>query len=188
MSGGLRRWLPPRDDVAGAVVRTAGLALMWGALWADLSVGTLAAGALVAVGVQVAFPALAPQPTGRVNLVALVRLGVVFAWMLITANLGVLRQVSAPHLSLRPGVVEVALPTASDAVATVVANALTLTPGTLTLDVVRGPGGITLAVHALDAADPDAVRANVLALHDLAAAAFPSGARRPARPAQEHRP
>lgn len=172
---GLR--LPPRGDLVGAVVRTAGLALMWGALWADLSAGTLAAGVLVAAGVQFAFPGLSPRPTGRVNLFALAKLGVVFAWMLITANLSVLRRVSSPRVSLSPRVVEVVLPPCTDAVATVVANAVTLTPGTLTLDVDRGPDGVTLLVHTLDADDPETVRADVLALHTLAAAAFPTGVR-----------
>jgi multicomponent Na+:H+ antiporter subunit E len=177
MNRALRLRLPPPGDLVGAFLRTTGLALMWALLWADLRPGTLAAGALVAIGVQFAFPTLSPRPTGRVNLLALVKLGLVFAWMLITANLTVLRLVSSPRLSLSPCVVEVALPASSDAVATVVANAVTLTPGTLTLDVVRGPDGVTLAVHTLNATDPEAVCADVLALHALVAAAFPSGVR-----------
>lgn len=177
MTGSFRRRLPPPGDLVGAFVRTAGLALMWAALWADLSPGTLAAGALVAVGVQFAFPTLSPRPTGHVNLLALVKLGVIFAWMLITANLTVLRLVATPRLSLSPRVVEVHLPPSTDAVVTVVANAVTLTPGTLTLDVVRTRDGETLAVHTLNATDPDAVQADVLALHRLVVAAFPTGLR-----------
>lgn len=190
MSTAFRLRLPPRNDLVGAVLRTAGLALMWAALWADLRLGTLVAGTLVAVAVQFAFPTLSPRPTGRVNLAALAKLGVVFAWMLITANLAVLRRVTAPRLALSPRVIEVQLPSASDAVATVVANAITLTPGTLTLDVARTPEGVTLLVHTLDATDPDTVRADVLALFALAAAAFPAGAPRPrtAHPAKESPP
>lgn len=178
--------LPQRGDLVGATLRTAGLALMWAALWGDLRGGTLAAGALVAVGVQLAFPALAPRPTGRVHVGALAKLGVVFAWMLITANLAVLRRVATPRLTLRPRVVDVELPACSDAVATVVANAVTLTPGTLTLDVARGADTVTLTVHNLDAADPEAVRADVRALYELAAAAFPAGAHRAGPSPQPH--
>ncbi|CAN5442791.1 Na+/H+ antiporter subunit E [soil metagenome] len=169
------RLLPPRDDIIGAVLRTVGLALMWAALWADLSIGTLTAGALVAIGVQVVFPALAPRPTGRVNPVAVVKLGLVFTWMLITANLSVMGRVLAPRLTINPLVVDVDLPHCSDAVATVVANAVTLTPGTLTLDVNRHDDGVALLVHNLDAADPEAVRADVRKLYDLVVAAFPAG-------------
>lgn len=180
-----RMWLPHRGDRAGALVRTAGLALMWAALWADFSPATLAAGMLVAVGVQLAFPGTSPRPTGRVRLLATVKLGVVFAWMLIVTNLAVLRRVMTPRLSLHPLVVDVRLPPASDAVVTVVANAVTLTPGTLTLDADRTADGVTLTVHNLDATDPDAVRADVLALYELVTAAFPSGA---PRRRKEHRP
>lgn len=161
---------------AGLALRTAGLALMWGALWADLSVGTLLAGALVAVGVQVVFPTLSPRPTARVNPAALLRLAVVFSWMLLTANLAVVRRVLSPRLAINPAVIDVDLPSCSDAVATVVANAVTLTPGTLTLDVTRDGDGVALLVHTLDAADPAAVREDVLRLYDLVAAAFPAGA------------
>lgn len=167
---------PPRRDVASPVLRTAGLALMWAALWADLSVATLAAGALVAVGVQTAFPALAPRRFGRVRVLALAKLGVVFAGMLVRANLFVLWRVIAPRVSLSPRVVDVALPPCTDAVATVVANAVTLTPGTLTLDVTRTADAVILTVHALDATGPEPVVASVRGLYDLAAAAFPSGA------------
>ncbi|HVL99939.1 MAG TPA: Na+/H+ antiporter subunit E [Egibacteraceae bacterium] len=171
--------LPARADLAGAVVRTAGLALMWAALWGDVSLATFVAGGIVAVGAQLAFPTLAPRPSGRVNVLALARLGLVFAWMLITANLSVLRRVMSPRLAITPLVVDVALPPCSDAVATVVANAVTLTPGTLTLDVARAPDAVTLTVHNLDANDPARVRADVLALYALAAAAFPAGAHIP---------
>lgn len=187
MSTPSRRLLHPRGDLAGAVARTAGLALMWAALWADLRPATLAAGTLVAVGTQLAFPRLAPRPAGRINVVALAKLGVVFSWMLITANLSVLHRVFSPRLSVSPLVVDVALPPCSDAVATVVANAVTLTPGTLTLDVTRTADAVTLTVHNLDAPDPQPVREDVLALFALAAAAFPSGTQElpPIAPHQE---
>lgn len=167
----------PRHRMVSPVLRTATLALMWAALWGDFSGSTLLAGALVAISVQLAFPALAPRPSGRVNVVAVAKLGVVFAWMLVTANLAVTRRVFSPRLALTPRVVRVQLPTSSDAVATVVANAVTLTPGTLTLDAARTPDGVVLSVHNLDADDPETVRADVLALYELAAAAFPTGAR-----------
>jgi multicomponent Na+:H+ antiporter subunit E len=169
----------PRRDPIGRVARTAGLALMWAALWADLSLATITAGAFVAVGAQLAFPTLGPRPSGRVKPVALAKLGVVFAGMLITANLSVLRKVSSPRLSLSPMVVDVALPPCSDAVTTVVANAVTLTPGTLTLDVARTADAVVLTVHILDARDPDGARAGVQTLYELASSAFPTGAGTP---------
>ncbi|HUG83429.1 MAG TPA: Na+/H+ antiporter subunit E [Euzebya sp.] len=169
------RWLPRRRDVVGALARTVGLALMWAALWADLTIGTLVAGLLVAIGVQAVFPSMSPRPiAGRINLLAAVHLAGVFTWMLITANLSVAARVLSPRLSIHPLVVDVDLPPCSDAVATVIANAITLTPGTLTLDIGRHDDGVGLLVHNLDATDPDAVRADVLRLYDLVVAAFPA--------------
>lgn len=165
-----------RRDLTGAVLRTVALALMWAALWADLSLATLAAGVLIAVGVQAVFPAMAPRPTAHLNPVATGRLLVVFSWMLLTANLSVLGRILSPRLDLHPLVVDVDLPPCSDAVATVVANAITLTPGTLTLDVARHDDGIGLLVHSLDATDVEVVRADVLRLYELTVAAFPRGA------------
>lgn len=189
MSGGTG--MPAGRKVAGALPRTVGLAFMWGALWGDLGAATLTAGVLVAIGVQLAFPALAPLPIERVNIAALAKLGLVFTWMLITANLAVTRLVFSPRVALSTLVVEVTLPPSSDAVATVVANAVTLTPGTLTLDVRRTADAVVLVVHNLDASDADTVRADVLDLHRMAAAAFPSGPRTVPtddRPTQESRP
>lgn len=177
MSAGAPPSPPSRRRVlTGAVVRTAGMALMWAALWGDFHVATVTAGAIVAVGAQLAFPALEPRPPGRVNVLALGKLAAVFSWMLVTANLSVARRALSPRLSLSPLVVDVALPPCSDAVATVVANAVTLTPGTLTLDVARTPDAVVLTVHNLDAHGPREVRADLLGLYELAAAAFPSGA------------
>lgn len=173
------RSLPRRGDLVGALLRTVGLALMWAALWADLTIGTLVTGVLVAVGVQAVFPSMSPRPTAQINLLGTARLAGVFTWMLITANLSVARRVLSPRLSIHPLVVDVDLPPCSDAVATVVANAITLTPGTLTLDIGRHDDGIGLLVHNLDATDPDAVRADVLRLYDLVVAAFPAGAATP---------
>jgi multisubunit Na+/H+ antiporter MnhE subunit len=164
-------------SAVGIVIRTLALALMWGALWADLGLATLTTGVLVAIGVQAVFPALAPHPSGRVNVLAVIRLLAIFSAMLVTANLAVLRRVLAPRIAITPAVVEVDLPICTDAVATVVANAVTLTPGTLTLDVSRLPDGVRLLVHNLDADDPEAVRADVMRLYDLVDAAFPSGPR-----------
>ena len=61
--------------------------------------------------------------------------------------------------SLSPGIVAVPLDLTSDAGITVLANLITLTPGTLSLDV--SPDRRTLWVHALDVADPDAFRREV---------------------------
>jgi multicomponent Na+:H+ antiporter subunit E len=63
---------------------------------------------------------------------------------------------------------------ASDGIVTVVANAVTLTPGTLTVDV-HEPGDDTpptIYVHVLQFDDVESVRRDVLRLEQLAVRAF----------------
>ena len=78
---------------------------------------------------------------------------------LLLSHAAVDRRILRPVSSLSPGIVAVPLDLTSDAGITVLANLVTLTPGTLSLDV--SPDRRTLYVHALDVADPDAFRREV---------------------------
>lgn len=78
------------------------------------------------------------------------------AWLLVEivrANLHVARVVLDPRLPVDPVVVRVAMPVTDDLVVTTYANSITLTPGTVTLDVEEGE----LIVHALTPAMAAAV-------------------------------
>jgi len=59
----------------------------------------------------------------------------VFAWALIKANLDVVYRVVHPALPIRPGIVKIKTSLTSDAGRTMLANSITLTPGTITVDV-----------------------------------------------------
>ena len=81
-------------------------------------------------------------------------------WELVLANLRVAKTVLfVPRDRLAPGIVAVPLDVRRDLEITLLANLVTLTPGTLSLDV--SDDRRTLYVHALDAADPARVRADV---------------------------
>ena len=58
-----------------------------------------------------------------------------FLWELIKANLRVAYDVVSPRWHMRPGVVAISLDVKSDLEITLLANLITLTPGTLSLDV-----------------------------------------------------
>jgi multicomponent Na+:H+ antiporter subunit E len=167
---------------AARLVAVVWLTLVWVLLWGDASLGTVVAGTVIGLLVVVLLGRGRTPPGLHVRPVRAVLLGVVFLVMLVEATLAVLRQVLRPHIDISPAIVEVALPPAPPAVATIVANAVTLTPGTLSLDLVVAPDeSAVLQVHALDAPDPDEVRRDTLRLHALATAAFgrPSDARSP---------
>ncbi|MFB6128232.1 MAG: Na+/H+ antiporter subunit E [Halorhabdus sp.] len=72
---------------------------------------------------------------------------VLFLTELITANLDVAYRVLAPSMPIEPDVIEIPLRVESDAAITTIANSITLTPGTLTMD--YDPERNSLYVHAI---------------------------------------
>ncbi len=74
-----------------------------------------------------------------------------FVRELLVANLSVARVVVSPSLPIDPAVVEVPLRVESDAAVTTIANSITLTPGTLTMD--YDADANSLYVHSLSGTD-----------------------------------
>lgn len=123
------------------------IVLVWLALWGDLSWGNVVGGVLVAVFVLVAVRLPAREVTYHLSVVAgLVYLGR-FARDLVIATAQVSRQVFWPVERLRPAVLEVPMRGTDPLVLALVANSITLTPGTMTLDVDERRG--LLWVHVL---------------------------------------
>lgn len=75
---------------------------------------------------------------------------------IVKANIAVARTVLSPRMDLRPGIVAVPLDLKSDAGITTLANLITLTPGTVSLDV--SSDRKTLYIHAFEVRDPDEFR------------------------------
>lgn len=70
----------------------------------------------------------------------------IFLWQLIKANLDVARRVLSPSLPIRPGIVCARTQMESSLGKLILANSITLTPGTLTLDA----EGDRLFIHWID--------------------------------------
>jgi len=70
----------------------------------------------------------------------------VFAWKLILANIDVARRVLTPHIPVNPGIVKVPTNLKGDYGKLTLANSITLTPGTLSIDVLED----SIYVHAID--------------------------------------
>jgi multicomponent Na+:H+ antiporter subunit E len=81
---------------------------------------------------------------------------------LVVANAQVVWDVLTPRSRLAPGIAALPLRTRTDREVTLLANLVTLTPGTLTLAIARDPD--VLYVHGMYAADPDAFRAQLAAM------------------------
>lgn len=84
----------------------------------------------------------------------------VFLRELVYANLDVARRVLMPRPPINPGVIHYRLELEHPVAVTVLANSVTLTPGTLTLDHYRD--GNVLVIHAIDGSEnPEEVRSTV---------------------------
>jgi multicomponent Na+:H+ antiporter subunit E len=75
------------------------------------------------------------------------------------SSIKVARDILTPSLRARPGVIAVPLDAETDLEITMLACLVTLTPGTLSLDV--SADRRTLYIHAMFVDDPDAIRAEI---------------------------
>ena len=89
---------------------------------------------------------------------------------LLVANVEVARIVLSPNLDIQPDVVAVPLRVQNDAAITTIANSITLTPGTLTMDYDDDTN--TLFVHSIDVDDPDALLETIRTWEDYALVIF----------------
>ena len=82
-----------------------------------------------------------------------------FTRELIVANLQVLRIVLSPRIRIRPGILAYRTRCRTPFGVTLLANSITLTPGTLSVDI--SEDSKTIFVHALDITHPDEVREGI---------------------------
>ncbi len=147
------------------------LTVVWMALWEAFSVANLISGLVVALATVMLVPVKAKGDRIRFHPLAFVKLVVYFSWKLVQAAAIVAWEVITPRDHTRPAVMSVPLHTRSPGIATAVANMVSLTPGTLTIDV--DPDTMTLFIHLLHHKSPEAIRAEVHHLESLTLAAFP---------------
>lgn len=142
------------------------LAAVWVALWEQLTPANVVSGILVALAVTVLFP-IGHQPgsSARVRPLAALRLLGYFLWKLTEANAVVAWEVLTPTNRVNEGIVAIPVRGVSGGITTIVANVISLTPGTLTIDVDDDP--CVLYVHVLHLGDPEEVRREVLHLEAL---------------------
>lgn len=135
------------------------LALLWAAISGTITLASLITGfALGALVLAVAGRALG-QPRYLLRLWRALALIGVFLFELLRSSVQVAWDVLTPRHRMRPSVISVPLDLESDAAIALLANLVSLTPGTLSVDVAHDRG--CLYVHAMYADDPDAVRAAI---------------------------
>lgn len=149
------------------------LAVVWVALWGDLSVTNVVGGLVVAVLVCLVFPLPRLGMQLRVRPVRLAWLVLRFLGDVVVASAQVTWTTLQLRRQPRNAVIEVDLRTDSDFVLTVVAEMTSLVPGSLVVEARRSTH--TLFLHVLDARDQagvDRMRRQVLALERRVVLAF----------------
>ena len=81
-------------------------------------------------------------------------------WELVVSSLRIAWDVLTPRAYRSPGIIAVPLRAETDSEVAMVANFITLTPGSLSVDAIRDPetNAVTLYVHSMFAGDPDELR------------------------------
>ncbi|MEV6811856.1 Na+/H+ antiporter subunit E [Micromonospora sp. NPDC051296] len=128
------------------------LVLVWNLLWGEFSWGNLLGGLLVAGAVLVFFPLPPVTFGGRLRLRGLLAFGVRFVVELVQASLHVARIAVQPGYVPRSAIVAVRLRIPTDLNLALTAEAVSLVPGTLIVEVDRAGG--RLYVHVLDVRKP----------------------------------
>ena len=111
-----------------------------------MALGALSTTAVVAIAVRmdvVDREALPLHLTWRI-----IRYWPWLVWEIVKANLVVARQVLSPSLPISPTLIKVAARQQTELCQVIFANSITLTPGTISIDIVQG----MITVHALTSA------------------------------------
>lgn len=135
------------------------LAFVWALAGGHISLTSLVVGFALGYGVLWFAQPVMPATRYFRRLPAAVRFAGYFLWQLLLSNLRVAYHVITPHLYMRPGIVAIPLDAKTDQEITLLANLITLTPGTLSLDVSEDRR--FLYVHAMFVDDVESFRADI---------------------------
>ena len=132
------------------------LTLVWVAVTGSVTLHNLALGFLIGAVSLLLVREQLPASLNRARPVKVLLLAGLFFKELTLSAIKVALMVLRPNMRLRPGIFAFPLTITRDFEITLLANLITLTPGTLSVDV--SDDRKTLYVHALDCHDPAAER------------------------------
>lgn len=135
------------------------LALTWSAVTGSFSFFNFAVGFVLAIFAL----SLIREQVGSVGYFSrawrVISLFALFIYELVLSAWRVAVLVLSPRMDIKPGIIAYPLKVDRDFEITMLANLITLTPGTLSVDV--SDDRRILYVHAIDASDPDATRRDI---------------------------
>lgn len=84
------------------------------------------------------------------RIIFLIKYILIYPYYLLKANLGVAKIALSPRIKIKPAIVKVNTDLRSDYGVAMLANSITLTPGTITMDVIDYDNKTKLFVHCID--------------------------------------
>lgn len=132
---------------------------LWLILAPSFSIGNALLAGVLAIAMPVLTSSFWPEPLRIQRPVTGLRLLGLFIFDVLVANWIVARLVVGPLERLRPRFVEVPIDIDDDFVATTLGSIVSLTPGTVSIDIDRERR--VLLLHALDVDDPEALIATI---------------------------
>ncbi len=129
--------------------------LVWLALNNTASAGHLVLATILAIFLPIVTQQFWPERTGKLKLITASRLLVVVLWDILLASLDVARLIIGPLGKIKPAFVEIPLDMQDPFVGTILASIVSLTPGTVSIDIDRSRW--VLQVHALNVDNTDAL-------------------------------
>lgn len=136
------------------------ISMLWALLTGKVSVGNLTLGFILGYfALTILYPAAGKKNTYFQKSMQFIRFSLFFAKELIISTWRVAMDVVKPLPLMRPGVVGIPLDAKTDLEITMLANLISLTPGTLSLDV--SPDRGTLYIHAMYVVNPDDLRREI---------------------------
>lgn len=159
----------PTGALDFSVARWLVLVGIWVLLWRDFSIGSLIGGAAVTFTIELTRRSVAgPRP---IRLGALARFAIYYLAALIRTNARVAWEVATPlQDDIEEAIVAIPLTVESPQAALLVANAVTFTPGTLTIELSGDPA--TLYAHVLHFEGEAEVQSEINRFETLADAVF----------------
>jgi len=135
------------------------LAIVWAALSGEFTLASLLVGFVVGYATLWAMQPLFPSSRYCPQMMGLIMLALFFLWELLVSSLKVAWSVVTPLRHSKPGIISVPLEVSSDTELTVLANLISLTPGSLAIDISEDRKH--LVVHAMFIEDPDDFRREI---------------------------
>lgn len=135
------------------------LALVWCLLTGSATPWNFIAGLLVGAAVVSVYGSVSDQRHYVRSILSVLRFGVYFFAILTKANIQIAREVVTPGLTFRPRIIRYNVSHLGEVERTTLSNAITLTPGTLVVDI--SPDGNWFYIHCLYGQNRDRAIADI---------------------------